>query len=94
MKVRAEISVYPLRMTELSGPVGEFCRILRAQGLEVQIGPMSSSIAGECKDLFNAIQEAFERLAEKYQVVVTIKISNACPEVKDVRKIHDRRMGN
>jgi len=79
MKVRAEISLYPLKTTELSSPVGEFCRILQAQGLEVQIGPMSSSVSGECKDIFKAVQEAFEQLAAKYQVVLTGKISNACP---------------
>ena len=79
MKVRAEISLYPLKTTELSSPIDEFCRILQAQGLEVQIGPMSSSISGECKDLFEAVQEAFEQLAGKYQVVMTAKISNACP---------------
>jgi len=78
MKVRAEISLYPLKTTELSNPIDEFCRILQAQGLEVQIGPMSSSVYGECKDLFNAFQEAFGQLAEKYQVVMTAKISNAC----------------
>jgi uncharacterized protein YqgV (UPF0045/DUF77 family) len=78
MKVQTEISIYPLKTTELSSPVGEFCRILQAQGLEVQIGPMSSFVSGECKDLFKAVQEAFERLAEKYQVVMTAKISNAC----------------
>jgi uncharacterized protein YqgV (UPF0045/DUF77 family) len=88
MKVRAEISVYPLNTTELSSPVGEFCRILQAQGLEVQIGPMSSSVSGECKDLFKVVQEAFERLAEKYQVVMTAKISNACPEVNDDRQVY------
>ena len=81
MKVRAEISMYPLRVTELSRPVDEFCRILQAEGLEVQIGPMSSSVTGECEDLFKALQEAFERLAEKYQVVMVSKISNACPEI-------------
>lgn len=79
MKVRAEISLYPLKTTELSSPIDEFCRILKAQGLEVQIGPMSSSVSGECKDLFEAVKEAFEKLAEKYQVVMTVKISNACP---------------
>jgi uncharacterized protein YqgV (UPF0045/DUF77 family) len=79
MKVRAEISVYPLKTNELSSPIDEFCRILQAQGLKVQIGPMSSSISGECKDLFKAVQEAFEQLAEKYQVMMTAKISNACP---------------
>jgi uncharacterized protein YqgV (UPF0045/DUF77 family) len=79
MKVRAEISVYLLKTTELSSPVGEFCRILKAQGLEVKIGSMGSSVSGECNDLFKAVQEAFEQLAEKYQVVMTAKISNACP---------------
>jgi uncharacterized protein YqgV (UPF0045/DUF77 family) len=79
MKVRAEISVYPLKTNELSSPIDEFCRILQAQGLKVQIGPMSSSISGECKDLFKAVQEAFEQLDEKYQVMMTAKISNACP---------------
>ena len=79
MKIRAEISLYPLKTTELSNPIDEFCRILQAQGLEVQIGPMSSSVHGECKDLFKFIQKAFEQLAEKYQVVMTAKISNACP---------------
>lgn len=80
MKVRAEISLYPLRVTDLSRPIDEFSRTLKAKGLEVQMGPMSSSIAGESKELFNALQEAFERLAEKYQVVMVSKISNACPQ--------------
>jgi len=79
MKVRAEISLYPLKTTGLSSPIDEFCRILQSQGLEVQIGPMSSSVSGECKDLFKAVQKAFEQLAEKYQVVINAKISNACP---------------
>jgi uncharacterized protein YqgV (UPF0045/DUF77 family) len=79
MKVRAEISLYPLKTAELSSPIDEFCRILQSQGLEVQIGPMSSSISGECKDLFKTIQKAFEKLAGEYQIVITAKISNACP---------------
>ena len=81
MKIQAEISMYPLRVTELSKPVDEFCRTLQSRGLEVHMGPMSSLVTGECKDLFEAVQGAFERFAEKYQVVVTVKFSNACPEV-------------
>jgi uncharacterized protein YqgV (UPF0045/DUF77 family) len=73
--------MYPLRVMDLSRPIDEFCRALEAKGLEVQIGPMSSSVAGESKELFNALQEAFERLAEKYQVVMVSKISNACPQI-------------
>lgn len=83
MKLQAEISIYPLKTTELSSPVDEFCRILQSRGLEVQSGPMSSSVSGECKDLFEAVRVAFEQLAEKYQVVMTAKISNACPEANE-----------
>jgi uncharacterized protein YqgV (UPF0045/DUF77 family) len=72
--------MYPLRVTDLSRPIDEFRRTLEAKGLEVQMGPMSSSVAAESKELFNALQEAFERLAEEYQVVMISKISNACPE--------------
>jgi uncharacterized protein YqgV (UPF0045/DUF77 family) len=85
MRVQAEISVYPLRVTELSRPIDQFCRMLQSHGLEVHIGPMSNSVTGECKDLFEAVQESFERLAEKYQVVVAAKFSNACPEVHNDR---------
>jgi len=81
MKIQAEISVYPLRVTELSRPIDEFCRMLQSHGLEIQLGPMSSLISGEPKDVFKAVQEAFERLAERYQVVVAAKFSNACPAV-------------
>ncbi|MBN2455760.1 MAG: thiamine-binding protein [Sedimentisphaerales bacterium] len=86
MKVQAEISVYPLKTTELSGPIDEFCRTLQAHGFEVQTGPMSSSVSGECKDLFKSVQEAFEQLTEKYQVVMVTKISNACPQVNNDRQ--------
>ena len=81
MRVRAEISMYPLRVTDLSRPVDEFCRTLQAEGLEVQISSMSSSVTGECEHVFKALQEAFERSAEEYQVVMVSKISNACPEM-------------
>jgi uncharacterized protein YqgV (UPF0045/DUF77 family) len=83
MKVQAEISVYPLKTTELSGPVDEFCRTIQAQGYEVKMGQMSCYVSGECKDLFKAVQEAFEKLTEKYQVVMVTKISNACPQINN-----------
>jgi len=85
MKIQAEISVYPLRVTELSRPIDEFCRMLQSRGLEVHMGPMSSFVSGECKDLFKAVQESFERLVEQYQIVVAVKFSNACPEVHNDR---------
>jgi len=42
---------------------------------------MSSLVAGEESVVFESLQKAFERLAQRYEVVMTAKISNACPKV-------------
>lgn len=79
MKVQAEVSLYPLRIRELSDPIVRFCELLRSHGLDVQIRSMSTSVAGESSDLFEALREGFERLAQENQLVMDVKISNACP---------------
>lgn len=80
MKVQAEISLYPLRTENLSEPIGAFCRALLQNGLEVDSGPMSTRISGEAKDVFGAIERAFEKTARDHQVVLSVKLSNACPD--------------
>ncbi len=79
MKVQVQISIYPLRTESLSEPIGEFCRILKDRGLKVQTQTMGSFIVGETDTIFKSIQEAFKQIAEKHDVVMDFKISNACP---------------
>ena len=79
MKVQAEISIYPLRTKSVSEPIKEFCEILYANGLETKITSMSTFISGESKDLFKACDEVFKQLTQKYEIVMNMKISNACP---------------
>ncbi len=81
MKVQAEISLYPLRQNELTKPIRQFIELLENNKLKVELGPMSSLITGDSQVVFESLQKAFERLAEKYEIVLTAKISNACPEV-------------
>ncbi len=81
MRVQAEMSVYPLRTSKLSGPVAEFGRVLRSHGLDVQTRSMSTLVAGEAQMVFDAAREAFEVLAAKTDVVMDMKLSNACPDV-------------
>jgi len=81
MKVQAEISLYPLREDELTKPIQQFVQVLESNKLKVELGPMSSLVTGDSRVVFESLQKAFERIAEKYQVVVSTKISNACPEV-------------
>lgn len=80
MNVQAEISLYPLRQNHLSEPIRQFTESLEGRGLSVRTGAMSSIITGDSDTVFNALRDAFETAAEKYQLVLTVKISNACPK--------------
>jgi uncharacterized protein YqgV (UPF0045/DUF77 family) len=79
MKVQAEVSLYPLRTASLSGAIDAFAGRVRRAGLSIETGPMSSRVAGECGGLFRALGEAFEAAGREAQVVLAVKVSNACP---------------
>ncbi len=80
MRVQAEVSLYALRTATLMGSIDSFVARLRRGGLNVAVGPMSSRVSGECKDMFRVLGEAFEAAARQSDVVATVKVTNACPE--------------
>ena len=82
MKVQAEVSLYPLRQNDLTEPIQQFVESLKNENLNVKTGSMSSVISGEESIVFQSLQKAFEQAAQKYEVVLTAKISNACPEIE------------
>ncbi len=79
MAVSAQIAIYPLRQQHLSPAVESFNETLRAHGLQVTPGPMSTYVVGDDASVFTALRGAFVRAAETGHVVMTIAISNACP---------------
>jgi len=79
MKVKAEVSIYPLRQSDLTRLIQQFVEGLKNNKLQVRVGPMSSLIEGDSQVVFQSLREEFERLAKEYEVVLTAKISNACP---------------
>lgn len=79
MDMQAEISIYPLRTDSLSEPIDEFCEILRKNGLEIKTTSMNTLISGQSTKIFSTCKKAFEQLSRKYQIVMNMKISNACP---------------
>ena len=81
MKVQAEVSIYPLRQNDLTSPIQQFVEGLKNNKLQVKVGPMSSLVAGDSKVVFENLLKGFEQLAEEYEVVLTAKISNVCPEI-------------
>ena len=82
MKVQAEVSLYPLRQDDLTEPIQQFVESLKNDDLNVKTGSMSSVISGEESIVFQSLQKAFEQAAQKYEVVLTAKISNACPGIE------------
>jgi uncharacterized protein YqgV (UPF0045/DUF77 family) len=81
MKIQAEISLYPLREKNLTKPVRQFIEVLENNDLKVATGAMSSIVSADSRIFFESLRKAFEQVAKKYDVVVTTKISNTCPEV-------------
>ncbi|RQV98007.1 hypothetical protein EH221_02865 [bacterium] len=79
MKIQAEVSIYPLRTESLSQPIQEFCEILDSCGLEITTTNMSTLVSGDSGILFKACEKAFDQLSSQYQIVMNMKISNACP---------------
>jgi len=82
MKVQAEVSLYPLRQNDLAEPIQQFIKGLTNDNLNVKTGSMSSVISGDSKIVFQSLQKAFEQAAQKCEVVLTAKISNACPKIE------------
>ncbi len=80
MKIQAEVSLYPLRTNELSGPIDAFYRSMSRKGVDLELSSMSTLISGDSAQVFEAIQSAFSEVAEEYQVVLVLKLSNACPD--------------
>ncbi len=83
MKLQAEVSLYPLRTNELSSPIDAFYNSMSRTGVTLAPGRMSTLIRGDSAQVFEAIQRAFSEVAEKYQVVLIVKLSNACPEPEE-----------
>jgi uncharacterized protein YqgV (UPF0045/DUF77 family) len=74
----AEVSLYALRQQSLSPSIGAALRIFEKHGLDVKTGTMSTLIAGDEAEIFMALHEAFGHLAEQGQIVMVVKLSNAC----------------
>lgn len=79
MTISAQISVYPLRQAELSPAVEAVRRGLESEGIDAEVGPMSTLAVGEVSRLFEALRKGFEGAARGGQVAMVVTVSNACP---------------
>ena len=81
--ITAQISLYPLRQASIGPPIREAARIFDQHGLGVRVGEMSTLVWGEEDAVFDAVQAAFRQAAERGDAVMTVTLSNACPEPEE-----------
>ena len=56
MKVKAEVSIYPLRQSDLTRLIQQFVEGLKNNKLQVRVGPMSSLIEGDSQVVFQSLR--------------------------------------
>ncbi len=79
MEIQAEVSLYPLGESHLSGIIETFVEVVENHGCETEMGPMSTIVKGEASTVFEALRLGYERACESGGCVLTIKASNVCP---------------
>jgi len=79
MRVSAQISLYPLRQQKLGPAIDLIRQALEREGLEADVGPMSTLVTGETSRVFPALREGFERAARRGAIAMVVTLSNACP---------------
>lgn len=77
--ITAQVSFYPLRQDELSHSINAATKAFDHHGIERETGPMSTLLWGEDGRVFAALHEAFLKVAEVGETVMTVTVSNACP---------------
>ena len=88
MNVQAEISLYPLQIQEIGEAIDGFVGELERAGLSVRKGNMSTTLSGDVAAVFATVGRAFGTAADGGQVVLVMKVSNACPSEGAVERMN------
>jgi uncharacterized protein YqgV (UPF0045/DUF77 family) len=77
--ITAQFALYPLRSVHLTPILDQAVRVARATGTNVEVGRMSSLLAGTEEQVFAALRAAFDVVARSGDAVLVVTVSNACP---------------
>jgi uncharacterized protein YqgV (UPF0045/DUF77 family) len=78
MEVEAEVSLYPLGRKHLGPSANAFVETLRENGCRLKVGDMSSLVAGDSQQVFDALRRGYEEAASQGGCVLIVKACNAC----------------
>jgi uncharacterized protein YqgV (UPF0045/DUF77 family) len=77
--VMAQVSLYPLGQGDLAPAIEAFVATLREQGLQCEVGAMSTLVWGEDSVVCSSLQRAYAAALAHGPAVLQITLSNACP---------------
>ena len=78
--IQATVAVYPLQQMDCKA-VHQAIEALQHSNVEVTVGAMHTTIAGDDEAVFQAIHTAYQAAAASGPTVMTATLSNACPVV-------------
>jgi uncharacterized protein YqgV (UPF0045/DUF77 family) len=76
-ELTAQISLYPLGQDDLSPAIDEAIRAFEAHGLRIEVGAMSTMLAGDDAELFPALHEAAVAAMRLGRLAMVVTVSNA-----------------
>jgi uncharacterized protein YqgV (UPF0045/DUF77 family) len=79
MEVSAQFAIYPLGQPDIGPAISAAVAAASGHGLDAEVGPMSTLIAGPSATVFAALHDAFVAAAAGGCVLVAT-VSNACPQ--------------
>jgi len=56
-----------------------FIEAVREHGCHVEVGSMSSLVTGDSQHMFDALRQAYGRVASASSCVLIVKVRNVCP---------------
>lgn len=77
--ISAQFALYPLGVPDLGPILEEAIAAVRATGVSLEVGVMSSTLQGDEAQIFDAVRMAFHIAADHGEVVLVVSVSNACP---------------
>ncbi len=77
--ITCQIGLYPLRSEEITGVVDEAMKIINSYDLEVEIGTMSTVVAGDTGTVYKMLNELTQEMQSRgREFVLTITVSTSC----------------
>ncbi|RIV18019.1 hypothetical protein D2Q93_14675 [Alicyclobacillaceae bacterium I2511] len=73
-----QMALYPLNTTASSRVIAEILAQMDWQGVDVQVGSMSTVIRGEEQVVWEKVRSLYTLAAQEHRIVLNLAVSNEC----------------